>query len=421
VTAAPAREERELVGVLVRTARAVELVMPRLRPDHFAGELERLVYSACCRVIEAGDPFGASAVLRAAGGRVPPDYLVELMADSPPAETVDWYLERVLEAAARRRLQEALDAARVAAADPAVPVEEARRLAEAAVRGAEATVHIDEPRPYWEDLGDHLVALEKRRAGDRWVVSTGLPWIERMTGGWRRGQLVVVGGQSSAGKSLLGLQFARWASDHGRKVLYVLLEMTAEQLRDRLIAAKAQVDIRRLEDGRFTAEEWDRILTAVGRATEGRPHLVIDERCPTTLAAIQERCRRAARRDGVDMVVVDYVGQVAQSRASQTRYEHVSEIARGLKALALELRAPVVALSQLNRLTTGRPTLENLRESGELGNNADIVLLIHRPTNGGGASDEIELGLVKHRNGPRGWAKFRLVGAEMTVREEMAG
>jgi replicative DNA helicase len=280
----------------------------------------------------------------------------------------------------------------------------------------------DDPRPLWEIINDHLATIERRQNGERWAISSGLPWIDRMTGGWHRGEFIVVGGASSAGKSVLGLQFARTAAMRGYRVLYVLLEMTTEQMIDRVLSSVAGVNFRRLADGKLDSREWKSIFDAAMQIHEQKVHIVIDDRCPATLAAIEERARRAAT-NGLDMVVVDYVGEIAEEPGRQTRVEHVGRIATGLRTLAKQLKIPVIALAQLNREAgTGKPSFQShLGESKRLGDTADVALLIWRPNrlvDGTQPAEEvIEIGVDKQRNGPVGWAEFTLVGAQMTVRE----
>ena len=423
-------EERELLGLLIRDTRNVELVAPRITPADFAGLREQAVYRGCLKVLENGDPLAPRAILAACakGYGVSLDYLADLLLGAPMGGALDWYTDRVIEAACRRRLGEVGTQLRELSANESVSLADLQNRSETLIRQAMTVEDGSEPRPVWRDLQTQADLVEQRRGRKDRAIPTGIPWLERMTGGWKRGQFVIIGASTSVGKTVLGFQLARHAAKQGKKVRYVLLEMTAEQMRDRLLSAEARVDLRRLESGELSDADWERLAKSIGELQVYQPHLVIDDRVPVTLQTIRDRCRKAKRTEGLDLVVVDYIGQVSEGHANVKRFDHVSAVARGLKQLAMELGVAVIGLSQLNREGADvRPSLRNLRESGELEQEADVVLLLYRPeapqSNGNvppgyTAPEYLELGVAKQRQGPRGWTKLRFIGEHVTVRED---
>jgi replicative DNA helicase len=426
---APPPEERELLGLLLRDARNVELVAPRIAATDFAGLREQALYRGCLKVLENGDPLAPRAILAACpkGYGVSLDYLADLLMNAPIGGALDWYTDRVIEAACRRRLGDVGARLRELSANHEVPLGELRDRGETLLHEAMAVEEASEPGPVWKELLAQAETVDQRKGRKDRTIPTGLPWLDRMTGGWKRGQFVIIGACTSVGKTVLGFQLARHAAKQSKKARYVLLEMKAEQMRDRLLSAEAQVDLNKLESGELSATEWERIATTIGEMQGHQPHLVIDDRVPVTLALIRDRCRKAKRTDGLDLVVVDYIGQVSEGRTGMSRYEHISAVARGLKQLAMELDITVIGLSQLNRqVGDQRPGLHNLRESGDLEHEADVVLLLHRsePAQSNGnvppgyiQPEYLELGVAKQRQGPRGWKKMRFVGEHVTVRE----
>jgi len=258
---------------------------------------------------------------------------------------------------------------------------------------------------------DQLDYLQQNR-GEVVGVPTGFADLDKLTGGLQRSDLVIVAARPSFGKSAFALGMAYGAAvQHGRKVGIFSLEMSAEQLVQRLLATETGVDSHRLRLGNIDDGEWDRISRAFGRLAEAQ--IFIDDSANAGVMDVRSKARRLQAERGLDLIIVDYL-QLMSGRRSDNRVQEISEISRGLKGLARELNIPVVALSQLSRAVETRadhrPLLSDLRESGSIEQDADIVMFIHREEKYDENSDKkgvAELIVSKHRNGPVGSVNLR--------------
>jgi replicative DNA helicase len=267
---------------------------------------------------------------------------------------------------------------------------------------------------------DRLEAIQKRaQEGLSHVtgVPTGLPWLDDTMLGLQPGTLVVLAARPSVGKTALALNIASHAATrHGKQVVFFSLEMPSDQLALRILASEAKLDSERLGKGRLNVHDWDRIMLQSEKLMGSR--VWFDDTFMLTPVELRSKCRKLKREGGLDLVVVDYLQlmHAPSPRSSQSREQEIATISRSLKALAKELEVPVLALSQLNRAVEKRkgerPMLADLRESGAIEQDADVVMFLHRPEpekEEGEASlnadtQEVELILAKHRQGPTGLA-----------------
>lgn len=241
-------------------------------------------------------------------------------------------------------------------------------------------------------------------------VPTGYILLDEMTAGLQRGELIIVAGRPSMGKTAFGLNVAEhMAIRENRPTLFFSLEMSRQQVAQRLLCSWARVDSHRFRRGRLNDQDMDRLRAAAGQLA-GRP-LIIDDSSNLSVLELRARARMAARRHKVEAIFVDYL-QLLRAPGSESRQTEVAEISRGLKALAKELHVPVVAMAQLNRKTedrTGnRPRMSDLRESGAIEQDADVIMLLHRESyykaadQQGEEDNTAELIIAKQRNGPVG-------------------
>jgi replicative DNA helicase len=289
------------------------------------------------------------------------------------------------------------------------------------VFGAAQGNSLETMRPFAEAMGaalDRLEAIHARaKAGLSHVtgVPTGLPWLDDQMLGLQPGTLVILAARPSVGKTALALNIASHAATKGeKKVVFFSLEMPSDQLALRLLASEAKLDSERVSKGKLAQHDWDRIMVH-GEKLMGAP-IWFDDSFMLTPVELRSKCRKLKRENGLDLVVVDYLQlmHAPSDRASQSREQEIATISRSLKALAKELDVPVVALSQLNRAVEKRkgerPMLADLRESGAIEQDADVVMFLHRPEpETEGAQDamnadvqDVELILAKHRQGPTG-------------------
>jgi replicative DNA helicase len=225
-------------------------------------------------------------------------------------------------------------------------------------------------------------SIGTRREGEVTGVPTGFIDLDLLTEGWQSGQLIVLAGRPAMGKSTVALDFARAAAiEHGLGVALFSLEMSEDEIGMCVLSAEARVALHHLRGGTVTDDDWVRIGRRLPAIGEARLH--VDDSPVLTLADIRTRTRRIAVRDGLDLAVVDYLQLITSaSRRGSSRQEDVAATSRGLKLLAKDLRVPVIALSQLNRGSEmrqdKRPMVSDLRESGAIENDADMVILLHR-------------------------------------------
>jgi replicative DNA helicase len=238
-------------------------------------------------------------------------------------------------------------------------------------------------------------------------VPTGFTDFDQMTSGLQRQDLIVIAGRPSMGKTALALNMAQYAAKNGNTVGIFSLEMSAEQLVSRLLCSEARIDAHRLRTGYLNREEWAKLADALRRLTETR--IYIDDTAGAGVLEMRAKARRLKAEHGLDLLIVDYLQLMTGRGRIESRQQEVSQISRDLKALAKELEIPVMALSQLSRAPEARsehrPQLSDLRESGAIEQDADLVCFIYReevynPTDENRGTSELIVG--KQRNGPTG-------------------
>ncbi|HEY1726560.1 MAG TPA: replicative DNA helicase [Steroidobacteraceae bacterium] len=385
------------------------------RPDH------RLIFEAVGELTAAGQPADVVTVsehlerrsrLVDAGGLA---YLGTLAADTPTAANARSYALIVRERAMLRRLIAAgREIASLGFSDdgrsPRDLVDHAEGLvfeiAEQGVRSGGGAVRVSALLPPLIDKIDEWHSNPDKLRG----LATGFTDFDHKTGGLRPGDLIIVAGRPSMGKTTLAVNMAEFAAvspDTKGSVAIFSMEMPSEQLVTRMLASIGHVPLNSIRSGRISDEDWVRITAATSQLSEAR--IFIDESPALTPTDLRARARRLKREHGLDLVVVDYLQLMQVPGTKENRATEIAEISRGLKALAKELAVPVIALSQLNRSVEQRnekkPVMSDLRESGSLEQDADMILLIYR--------DEVydrnttkkgiaEIDLAKHRNGETG-------------------
>ena len=256
-------------------------------------------------------------------------------------------------------------------------------------------------------------------------VASGFKDLDQKTSGWQRSDLVVVAAKAPLGKTAFAVNMVEHAVMSGGAVLVFSMEMPADQIVMRMISSLGRIDQTRLRTGELKDEDWTRFTGAVSQLRDKR--LYIDDTAALTPGEVRSRCRRVAREAGdLDMVVVDYLQLMRTPNNSENRATEISEISRSLKALAKEMRCPVVALSQLNRQLESRPDKRpmnsDLRESGAIEQDADVILFIYRDevyNENTEDRDIAEIIIGKQRNGPIGKVRVKFTG-NLTKFEDLA-
>jgi len=419
--------EQSLLGGLMLDALAWDKVADVIVSDDFYRKDHRLIFSAITSLVESGSPCDVVTVsehldgrseLENAGGL---EYLATLTNETAGAANARAYAKILRERATLRALISAGNeiAGSAFSSDgrtAAEVLEDAERMvfeiADKGSRGKKGFRSLKDILPATVDRIDLLHQSE----GDITGISTGFTEFDKMTAGLQPGDLVIIAGRPSMGKTTLAVNIAENAAI-GSKVPTAIfsMEMPAEQLAFRMISSLGRVDQTHLRTGNFPDEDWSRINTAVQLMSEAP--VFIDDTPSLSPSDIRARARRLQREHGLGLIVVDYLQLMQVPGSNENRATEISEISRGLKALAKEMSCPVIALSQLNRgveqRTDKRPVMSDLRESGAIEQDADIIVFIYREevynqdTPRKGVAD---IAIAKQRNGPIGDFPLTFVG-----------
>ena len=405
--------EQSALGGMLLSKDAVADVMETVRAADFYIPKHEVVFEAVLSLYSHGEPTDVIAVtdeltksgqLQRAGGA---DYLHTLTGLVPTAANAGFYASIVAEKAVLRRLVEA--GTRIVQMGYASEgeVTDLVNNAQAEIYGVTGGVDSEDYVPLSDAIDTAVIEIEQARGRDGQMggVPTGFAELDDLTNGLHGGQLIIVAARPGLGKSTLALDFARSASvHHNLPSLFFSLEMGRSEIATRLLSAESSIGMHSLRKGDLDDRAWTKIANVRGGIADAP--LYIDDSPNMTLVEIRAKCRRLSQRIGLKMVVIDYLQLMTSGKKVESRQQEVSEFSRALKLLAKELNVPVVALSQLNRNSEQRadkkPALADLRESGSLEQDADIVILLHRelglerddPRNG-----DADLIVAKHRNG----------------------
>jgi replicative DNA helicase len=258
------------------------------------------------------------------------------------------------------------------------------------------------------EVFDRVEFLSQHKGGTTGIAS-GFRDLDKMTSGFQRSDLIIVAARPSVGKTAFALNIAQNAGVRGKETIAIFsLEMGASQLVQRMICAEANVDANRMRTGYLEGDDWEKLTMAIGALSEAK--IYIDDSPGITVAEIRAKCRRLKKEKGLGMILIDYLQLIAgRSKGGDNRQQEVSEISRTLKQIARELQVPVIALSQLSRgveqRQDKRPMMSDLRESGSIEQDADIVAFLYRDDYYNKESEKegvIEIIIAKQRNGPVG-------------------
>ena len=421
--------ERAILGSLMIDAAAIAEVRDILYPEDFYAERNALIYRAAIALADRGDPIDEITLrsqldrndaLGRAGGVV---YIAELTLTVPTAASVRHWAEIVINHSLRRRLIGTGGELATLGFDTSVPAADALDTAEKKVfeisqsRNAGEAQHIARlVRDTWEIFEERLQKKELING-----VRTNYARLDGLTQGLQPQELIILAARPSVGKTSLALNIARNACVLAKVPVAVFsLEMSKQQLVQRLICSEAMVDSHVLRSGQAGQSEFQRIATAMDRLTQAE--LWIDDTPRLNIAALRSRARRMKAAHGIGLVVIDYL-QLMQGGRQESRVQEVSDISSGLKAIAKELDLPILALSQLSRAseqrTDRRPQLSDLRDSGAIEQDADLVLFLYREGMHKPDVDKsrTELIVAKNRNGPTDDIELVFVAEQTAFRE----
>ncbi len=406
--------EEAVLGSLLLDRDAVIKIAPFLRPEDFYREAHGWIYGAVLDLYarrEPPDPVTLAAELERSGkleniGGY--SYLVKLVNSTPTAVHIEYYAHIVERAAVLRHLISA--GGEIAALGYSEEKETSDVLDKAeqilfSISQRTATKDFASIEQVLNEYYDRIETIQ-HSPGSVVGVSTGFHDLDEVTGGLQKSDLIIMAARPGVGKTSLSLGIAHNAAARGSRVGVFSLEMSREQLVQRLLAVETGVDSQRLRLGYLNDEEWQNVSDAIGRLAQ--MPIYIDDSAGLTIHEIRSKSRRLEAEVGVDLLIIDYLQlMTGTSRRDGNRVQEVSEISRGLKVLARELNIPVVACAQLSRAVESRtnhvPMLSDLRESGSIEQDADIVMFIHREEMYNPETEKkgiAEVHIAKHRNGP---------------------
>lgn len=434
--------EQSVLGGLLLENEALDKIADILSPHDFYRYDHKLIFGHIAKLIEGNKPadivtvaesLESTAELSSVGGIA---YLGALAQNTPTAANIRRYAEIVHERAVMRQLVEigsgiAESAYNPQGRDAQQLLDEAEakifQIAEGGKRSTQGFQDIKVLLPQVADRIDYLYQRENQ--GDVTGVSTGFADLDERTSGFQPGDLIIVAGRPSMGKTAFSLNIAENVALDSKKAVAVFsMEMGATQLATRMIGSVGRLDQHRMRNGNLEDEDWVRLTTALGKLNDAP--IFIDEGAGLSSFDVRARARRLHRQCGeLGLIVVDYLQLMTgpAGRQSENRATEISEISRSLKSLAKELNVPVVALSQLNRgleqRPDKRPVMSDLRESGAIEQDADVILFIYRDEVYNPDSPDkgtAEIIIAKQRNGPIGRVRLTFIG-QHTRFENFAG
>jgi replicative DNA helicase len=420
--------EMAVLGAMLLEKEAIAKAIEILDETTFYRPAHQMIFSAITSLFERSEPVDLITLieelrrrgqLEKVGGEY---YLTELTTRVSTGANVEYHARIVLEKALMRGLiassTEVVARAYSDSEDALMLLDEAeQKIFQISERRMRRTfVSMSTAVPSTMEL---IESIHGKHSGVTGVPS-GFAEVDNLTGGFQKSDLIIVAGRPSQGKTAFVLSLARNAAViHGHAIGFFSLEMSMQQLVMRLICAEARVDAHHVRTGRLPEDEWRKLSTSVGRLYKAK--IFIDDTPALGILELRAKARRLKAEHNVGLIVVDYLQLMQGPKNVQSREQEISMISRSLKALAKEINVPVIALSQLNRAVEARgdkrPVLADLRESGAIEQDADVVMFVHRPEmygiekddNGEPTAGTAEIIIGKQRNGPTGTVKLAFV------------
>jgi len=412
--------EEAVLGAIMLEKEAVIAILDILKPESFYKETHKKIFKAISDLSLREYPVDLYTVteelknhneLESVGG---PVYLTQLTSKVVSAANVDYHARIVAQKYIQRELIRVSTEIQTRSFDDSIDVTDLLDFSENALfQVAEGNIK-REVAPINAVIKDAIREIEE--AGKREDALVGIPSgftrLDRLTSGWQKSELIIIAARPSMGKTALALSMARNMSiDHGKNVAIFSCEMSSIQLVNRLIIAETDIPGDKIRNGRLSEEEWKQLDTRIKKLVQAP--IFIDDTPAISIFELRAKCRRLKAQHKLDIVIVDYLQLMSGPDNAGSREQEVSNISRSLKSIAKELNVPIIALSQLNRSVemrggTKRPLLSDLRESGAIEQDADMVVFIHRQEKFGftafddGTSTKgiAEIILAKNRNGP---------------------
>lgn len=407
--------EQSVLGSMLQDKESLHHGIEKLREESFYNPRHRKIFAAIKDLYESSKPVDLITVpdeltkreqLDEIGGR---KYLLDLVDGAVSHANVPHYIRMILGAAVRNQLIEDCHRIEASCYDESIVSEDLLDMAQQKVFKLAGSSTKSEFKPLRQIIPNVMDRMEERGKMDNPImgIPSGFGDIDRKTCGFQRSDLVVIAGRPSMGKTAFALNIAEYvAVEHKIPTAVFSLEMSEEQLGQRLITSHARIPFQDIRRGSISDEEWRQVSITAGKLNEAP--LYLDDTPALSASEIRAKARRLKLKYDIQLVMVDYLQLVKGQRNPENRQQEISYISQSMKALAKELDIPVLALSQLSRQVElrgkdARPQLSDLRESGAIEQDADVVIFIHRPREKSGKlSNKAEIIIGKQRNGPTG-------------------
>jgi len=416
--------EQSVIGSMIIDKTAIAQVLERLKEEDFYRDGHKILYKAIKEMFQKDmavdlltilEYLKSTDMLEKAGGVT---YISELSASVPTTANLSAYIKIVEEKSLLRKLIKSSTKIIEESYNGQDDVEKVLDAAQKKIFDIAEKKNSGDYEALSSVLERGFLEIERlfNNRGEITGISSGIKDLDEKTSGFQKGEMVLIAARPSMGKTTFALNIAETAAlRHGKSVVIFSLEMPREQLAYKLLCSEASVDMLKLRTGNLDDEDWERIAKATGPLSKAK--IYIDDTAGLSVMEMRSKCRKIKMEHGIDMILIDYL-QLMSGSNTESRQQEVSEISRSIKALAKEMECPVIALSQLSRApeqrADHRPMLSDLRESGSIEQDADVVMFLYRDEYYNKESEDrgtAECIIAKQRNGPVGTVKMAWIGA----------
>ncbi len=415
--------EQSVIGSMLIDKTAISRAVEVLTGDDFYRDSHKVIFNAIFDLYQKDTPIDmitllehlrSSEKLEASGGIT---YITEISNSIPSTANLSSYIKIVDDKSILRKLIRASTEIMENCYNKQDDVEAVMDLAEQKVFNIAERKNSSDFEPMSTVLERGFLEIERifNNKGETTGISSGFPELDEKTAGFQKGDMILIAARPSMGKTTFALNLAEYAALRGGKSVAIFsLEMSKEQLSYKLLCSEANVDMSKLRHGSLEDKDWENIAKASGPLAAAK--IFIDDTAGTSVMDMRSKCRKLKMEHGIDMIVIDYL-QLMSGSNPESRQQEVSEISRSIKALAKEMQCPVIALSQLSRApeqrADHRPMLSDLRESGSIEQDADLVMFLYRDEYYDPETEDknvAELIIAKQRNGPVGTVRLAWIG-----------
>ncbi|KFX59375.1 replicative DNA helicase [Clostridium botulinum] len=416
--------EQSVIGSMIIDKSAIAKVLESLEEEDFYRDGHKVIFRAILDMFRKDmgvdlitllENLKSTEMLERAGGVT---YITEISASVPTTANLSSYIKIVEEKSVLRKLIKASTSIIESSYNNQGEVENVLDGAEKRIFNIAEKKTSKDFEPLSDVLERGFLEIERlfNNRGEITGVGSGFSDLDSKTSGFQKGDMILIAARPSMGKTTFALNIAEHAAlREGKSVVVFSLEMSKEQLAYKLLCSEANVDMLRLRTGELDDKDWENIARATGPLSKAKVY--IDDTAGVSVMEMRSKCRRLKMEYGIDLIVIDYLQLMSGSTSSDNRQQEVSEISRSIKALAKEMECPVIALSQLSRApeqrADHRPMLSDLRESGSIEQDADIVMFLYRDEYYDKETEDKNIAeciIAKQRNGPVGTAKLAWLG-----------